>query len=53
MEEQQHAQDFEKLDIRDMLNWFINRGIKVKIQYISGHWVDVNNISDLTSASEF
>jgi len=41
------------MDIRDMLNFFISDGIKVKIQYISGHWVDVNKISDLTLANEF
>lgn len=53
MEEQKQTPNFKDLDIRDMINWFIDRGTRVKIQYISGHWVDVNNISDLTSASEF
>lgn len=53
IEENKQKEAFEKLDIRDLLNNFIQRGIKVKIQYTSGHWVDVNNISDLTLASEF
>lgn len=53
LEEQKQKNDFDSLDIRDMINWFISREVKVKIQYISGNWVDVNNISDLTSASEF
>jgi phosphoenolpyruvate phosphomutase len=47
------TQGFQDMDIRDMINWFVDNGIRVKIQYISGHWVDVNNISDLTLASEF
>ncbi|MBU3916420.1 phosphoenolpyruvate mutase [bacterium] len=45
--------EFQKMDIRDMLNSFITSGVKVKTHYISGHWVDVNNISDLTLANEF
>ena len=45
--------DFKTLDVRDMINEFVGKGITVKIQYISGHWVDVNNVSDLTSANEF
>lgn len=50
--EQHKDQDaFKKMNIRDMLNAFVKDGVKVKIQYISGNWVDVNNISDLTSAS--
>ncbi len=53
MVEQKNTPEFKDLDIRDMLNWFTTQGTKVKIQYISGHWVDVNNISDLTLASEF
>jgi phosphoenolpyruvate phosphomutase len=44
---------FRQLDIRDLINWFIAEGVKVKIQYISGHWVDVNRISDITLAAEF
>lgn len=45
--------DFSNMDIRDLINNFVERGIKVKIQYISGHWIDVNNIDDLTLASAF
>ncbi len=51
--ENQDKPEFSNLDVRDMINWFADNGVKVKIQYISGHWVDVNNISDLTLASEF
>ncbi len=49
----QTTPEFNAPDIRDMINEFVQNGIKVKIQYISGHWVDVNNISDITTASEF
>ena len=45
--------ELEKMDIRDLINAYIDNEMKVKIQYTSGHWVDVNNISDITVASEF
>lgn len=49
----QQQPGFDALDIRDLINHFIQQDVKVKIQYISGHWVDVNRISDLTLANEF
>lgn len=51
--EKQETVEFKTADIRDMLNQLIQDGHKIKIKYISGHWVDVNNISDLTLANEF
>ncbi|MCP5006248.1 MAG: hypothetical protein GY941_20255, partial [Planctomycetes bacterium] len=45
--------EFKKMNIRDMFNQFIMRGIKIKIQTISGHRIDVNNIEDFSMASEF
>ncbi|NQU63241.1 MAG: isocitrate lyase/phosphoenolpyruvate mutase family protein, partial [SAR324 cluster bacterium] len=53
IQSKQQEPGFETLDIRDLINHFIQEGVKVKIQYISGHWVDVNRISDLTLANEF
>jgi phosphoenolpyruvate phosphomutase len=53
IEQQQESPEFGKLDIRDLIDHFIQQGTKVKVQYISGHWVDVNRISDLTIANEF
>ena len=51
--ENQTSPEFQQMDLRDLINHFIANGMKVKIQYTAGHWVDVNNISDLTVASEF
>jgi phosphoenolpyruvate phosphomutase len=45
--------EFKKMEIRDMLNYFVNNGINVTIEYISGHWVDVDTIMDLNLASTF
>ncbi|MGR3318815.1 MAG: phosphoenolpyruvate mutase [Candidatus Anammoxibacter sp.] len=44
--------EFSKLDIRDLINHYVNTGNKVKIQYISGNWIDVNRASDFTLANE-
>jgi phosphoenolpyruvate phosphomutase len=51
--ENRESPQFQSLDVRDLINWYVENEIPVKIQYISGHWVDVNNISDLTLATEF
>jgi len=53
IQQQQQEAEFDTKDIRDLINHFMQQNIKVKIQYISGHWVDVNRISDLTLANEF
>ena len=53
IQKNQNQPEFQSMDIRDMINQFVKDGVKVKIQYITGHWIDVNNISDLTSAIEF
>ncbi|MGR3179143.1 MAG: phosphoenolpyruvate mutase [Candidatus Anammoxibacter sp.] len=44
--------EFDKLDIRDLINHYVDTGHKVKIQYISGNWIDVNRASDFTLANE-
>ncbi|MGR3220706.1 MAG: phosphoenolpyruvate mutase [Candidatus Anammoxibacter sp.] len=44
--------EFNKLDIRDLINHYVEIGHKVKIQYISGNWIDVNRASDFTLANE-
>lgn len=51
--EQQDKPEFKNLDIRDLVTFFVQKGVMVKVQYISGNWVDVNRISDLTTANEF
>lgn len=45
--------EFLKMDIRDMLNQFVQHGHRIKIQTISGHRIDVNNIEDFSLAGEF
>ncbi len=51
--EYRNQPEFQKMAIRDMLNQFVQQGHKVKIQTISGHRIDVNNIDDFSLAGEF
>ena len=45
--------DFDKLDMTDLLNHLVESGKPVKVLYISGHWLDVNSLVDLSQASDF
>ncbi len=53
IQEYRNKLEFQKMNIRDMLNQLVLNGMKIKIQTISGHWIDVNNIDDLSLAGEF
>lgn len=53
IQKQSQETSFKKMDIRDMLNQFVTEGIKVRIHYISGHWIDVDNLVDLQLAGVF
>ncbi|MDH4224991.1 MAG: phosphocholine cytidylyltransferase family protein, partial [Deltaproteobacteria bacterium] len=51
--ENRHMPEFSSLNLRDMINRFIQQGETVSVQSIAGHWVDVNNLEDITLANEF
>lgn len=53
IQEHQDQPKFQNMDIRDMLNYFLEKGDSVNLQTISGHWVDVNNIEDFSLANKF
>ena len=37
----------------DVLQRFMERGEEVRVLYITGHWLDVDNASDLEDAQKF
>jgi phosphoenolpyruvate phosphomutase len=37
----------------DLLNHLVIGGHPIKVLYINGHWLDVNNMEDLTRAGDF
>lgn len=45
--------DFAKLEMPDLLNALIAAGHRVKVLYVHGHWLDVNDHSSLQQASDF
>ena len=53
LKELQQRPDFNQLSIPDLLNFLLLQGRKIKVLYIHGHWLDVNNLEDLGRASDF
>lgn len=53
LKENTDTPEFSNLQIPDMLNAFVSKGIKVKVQYIHGHWLDVDDVVDLSLANNF
>lgn len=45
--------DFARLGMPDLLNHLIERGRPVKVLYVHGHWLDVNDLGDLERANAF
>ena len=45
--------DFNKLRMAELFNELVRQGHPVKVQYIRGHWLDVDDISDLSAAGSF
>ncbi len=49
----QQSADFDRMGLPDLINRLIADGHAPQVQYISGHWMDINNLQDLQRASEF
>ena len=45
--------DFDQLGLPDLLNQLVADRSPPQVQYISGHWMDINSLDDLQRASEF
>jgi len=45
--------DFDTMAVPDLLNRLVANGHAPQVQYISGHWMDINNLEDLQRAAEF
>jgi phosphoenolpyruvate phosphomutase len=53
LEELHQRDDFNSLSMLNLLNHIIAAGRPVKVHYINGHWLDLNNIEDLDRAVDF
>ncbi len=45
--------DFDQLAMPDLLNCLVRQGRVVTVLYVTGHWLDVNSIDDLSLAGDF
>ncbi len=45
--------EFTRLGLTDLVNRLIGQGHAPQVQYVSGHWMDINNLQDLQRAGEF
>lgn len=45
--------DFKKMKMTDLLSDLIAKGIKIKVVYINGHWLDIDNLKDLPLSSKY
>lgn len=46
-------EDFRKLRFKDLFAELLQAGNSVQVLYITGHWLDVDNLDDLTQAQTF
>jgi len=44
---------FENCGVPQLINRLVENGHAPQVQYISGHWMDINNLEDLQRAGEF
>jgi phosphoenolpyruvate phosphomutase len=44
---------FETKAVPDLINRLVENGHTPQVQYISGHWMDINNLDDLQRAGDF
>ena len=53
MEQLQGRSDFRQLAMPDLINQMVENGHAPRVQYISGHWMDINDFGDLARAGDF
>ncbi len=44
---------FEDCSVPELINRLVENGHAPQVQYISGHWMDINNLEDLQRAGDF
>jgi phosphoenolpyruvate phosphomutase len=47
------ASEFGRMGVPDLLNQLILDGHAPRVQYVTGHWLDINNLRDLERAGAF
>lgn len=53
LEQLRAEEGFNSLAVPDLVNRLVRNGHAPQVQYISGHWMDINNLEDLQRAGDF
>ena len=53
LQQLQNRGDFSQLGMPDLINQMAENGHAPSVQYISGHWMDINDFGDLARAGDF
>ena len=53
MDHLRQRDDFDQLGMPDLINRLVEAGQAPRVQYISGHWMDINDVGDLDRAGGF
>lgn len=53
LEELSVRPDFRRLQLDDLFNQLVRSGTPVKVVFVTGHWLDVDNLEDLSEAQTF
>ncbi len=53
LETLRQRKDFNTLGLPDLLNQLVADGHAPQVQYVNGHWMDINNLEDLERAGAF
>ncbi len=53
LEELSQTENFAEMRFAPLFNQLIQKGEKIKVQYIRGHWLDVDDLTDLATAHTF
>jgi phosphoenolpyruvate phosphomutase len=53
LEQLANSPNFSTMGIPDLLNHLVETGNPVNVIYVSGHWIDINKLSDLEKSSIF
>lgn len=53
LEAMSKQENFEKMKMPDLLSNLITKGFLIKVVYIDGHWLDVDNLKDLRNVAAF
>ena len=49
----QPRDDFQSLHLHHLFTHLISQGVRIRVVYVTGHWLDVDNLEDLAQAQAF